>query len=144
MPSSSVIQLSTYFPDRAPTWTEVLIGVLVGINFGFDVLSPETMSWPAVVAGFLVFSVALGPGGNSPFGRRVGQWFRDIGATGRLAVIGSFALSAIVMSRFNAVPYALIADAASGGLFACFLYLIAYLVLAKEVHGWKANQANGD
>ena len=144
MPSSSVTWLSAYFPDRPPTWTEVLIGVLVGIDVGFDVLSPENMSWFAVAAGFLVFSVALGPGSNSSLGRRVGQWFRDIGVTGRLVAIGSFALSAFILSQSATVPYALIADAASGGLFACSLYLIAYLVLAKEVHGWKASQANGD
>lgn len=71
MPSNVQTRLSAYFPDRQPTWTDVLIGVLIGIDIGSDVLTPASLSWPATVTGFLSFSVALGPGARSSFGRQI-------------------------------------------------------------------------
>ncbi|ERG91319.1 MAG: hypothetical protein J07HQW1_01353 [Haloquadratum walsbyi J07HQW1] len=144
MPSAIQMRLSAYFPDRPPTWTEVLIGVLVGVQIVPDILSPFTVSWSAAITGFLAFSVALGPGANSSLGRQIGQWFREIGVTGRVAVIVVFALTTVVVFRFDAVPDALITDAASGGLFAVFLYLIIYILWAGEVSGWKSNRENSD
>jgi hypothetical protein len=90
MPSAIQMRLSAYFPDHPPTWTEVLIGALVGVQIVPDVLSPFTLSWSAAITGFLVFSVALGLGANSSLSRQIGEWFREIGVTGRVAVIGVF------------------------------------------------------
>lgn len=122
----------------------MLIGVLVGINVSYDIFNFAVVSWSAVATGFLVFSLALGPGANSFLGKRIGQWFRNIGVSGRSTVIVLFALGAVVTFQFDAVPADLIADAASGGLLATLLYLIAYVLWAGEVSGWKGNQENND
>lgn len=140
MPSTIQSRLAAYFPDRSPTWIDLLIAILIGVEVSPDVLSPATMSWPAAVTGFLVFSVALGPGANSSLGRRIGRWFRNIGVTGRFAVIVLFAIAAAITFRFDAVPNDLIADAATGGLLATFLYLSTYLLWTGEVSGWKRSQ----
>jgi len=144
MPSTIQSRLSAYFPDRSPTWIDVLIGILIGVEVGPDVLSPTTISWPAAVTGFLVFSVALGPGANSSLGRRIGQWFQSIGLTGRIAVIVLCAIAAVMTFQFDAMPNDLIADAANGGLFATLLYLITYVLWAGGVSGWKRSQENSD
>ncbi|ERG99136.1 MAG: hypothetical protein J07HQX50_00278 [Haloquadratum sp. J07HQX50] len=144
MPSGVRAILSAYFPDRSPTWAEVLTGALIGVSVGVDALSSATVSWPAGVAGFLIFTVALGPGANSSLGGQIGQWFRNISVTGRVAVIVLFMLITGVVLRFDAVPDALIADAASGGLLATLLYVIVYIAWAGEVSGWKADRDSGD
>ncbi|ERH07479.1 MAG: hypothetical protein J07HN4v3_03120 [Halonotius sp. J07HN4] len=144
MSSNSQTRLSAYFPDRQPTWTEVVIGVLIGIDIGPNVLPPASLSWPAAVTGFLAFSVALGPGANSSFGQQIGQWWRGIGVTRGIGAIVLFAVTAGVVTRFDAVPNALIVDAATGGLLATLLYLIAYIVRARGVSGWKDNSKSAE
>ncbi|ELY77448.1 hypothetical protein [Natrinema gari] len=143
---SSTVQsrLAAYFPDRSPTWIDLLIGILTGVEIGPDILSPATISWPAAVSGFLVFTIALGPGSNSSLGRWVSQWFRSIGILRRVVVIVLFALTVGIVSRFDAVPNAQIADAASGGLLATFLYLVTYIVWAGGVSDWESNRENGN
>jgi len=140
MPSTIHSRLSAYFPDRSPTWIDLLIAILIGVEVGLDVISPATISWRAAVTGFLVFSVALGPGANSPLGRRIGRWFRNIGVTGRLVVIVIFTIAAVITVRFDTVPTDLIADAASGGLLSTFLYLITYILCAGGVSDWNLNR----
>ena len=144
VPSNIQTRLSAFFPDRQPTWTEVIIGVLIGIDIGPDVLAPASLSWPAAVTGFLAFSVALGPGARSSFGRQIGQRFRSIGVTGRVAVIVLFAVTVGVVTRFDMVPSALIADVATGGLLATLLYLVTYLICAGGVSGLTSNRKNSE
>jgi hypothetical protein len=144
MPSTIQSRLTAYFPDRPPTWTEVFLAALVGVDIGTDMLTPATLSWAAACTGFILFSVALGPGANSSLGRQIGYWFRSIGFTGRVAMIALFALTIGVVFRFEAVPHAVVADAAVGGLLATLVYLLVYIILAGEVSGWKSNQEIGD
>jgi hypothetical protein len=118
----------------------VIIGILISIDIGPNVFTPASLSWPAAVTGFLAFSVALGPGANSSFGQQIGQWFRSISVMRRIAAIVLFAVTVGVVMRFDAVPNALIADAATGGLLATLLYLIAYIVRAGGVSGWSGNR----
>jgi hypothetical protein len=120
----------------------VVIGVLIGIDIGPNVLAPASVSWPAAVTGFLAFSVALGPGANSSVGHQIGQWFRGIGVPGRIAAIVLFAVTVGVITRFDAGPNALVVDAATGGLLATLLYLVAYIVRAGGVSGWKSTRKN--
>jgi hypothetical protein len=117
---------------------------LIGIDIGPNVLPPASLSWPAVVTGFLAFSVALGPRANSSFGQQIGQWWRGIGVIRGIGAIVLFAVTAGVVTRFDAVPNALIVDAATGGLLATLLYLIAYIVRARGVSGWKDNSKSAE
>lgn len=132
--------LSRYLPDRAPTWTEVVIGAFIALSIVPSFLPPSRPALPAAIIGFLAFAIALGPGARSSLGARIGRWFRDIGATGRLAVILGFAAAVAVVGVSGAVPMAPLRDAATGGLAAVLLYLTAHLVAAKEISGWIANR----
>lgn len=133
------IQFGEYFPDRSPTWTEVLlVAMIVAFILVPEALGEVTMSWPAFVAGFLAFGIALGPAGATRAGKRVGEWFGAIGVEGRLAVIGAFAVAVIASRRIAVVPDELLADAAVGGLVMVVVYFLGHVALAGGVSGWRA------
>ena len=128
--------IAAYFPDRPPTWTEVGLAALIVVATLVPRFLSDPPSVPALIVGFITFTAALGPIANTTLGARVGRWFRGIGAGGRAAVIVLFAVVVAVLFRIDAVPSDLIADAAVGGLLACVLYVLAYVLLAGEVSGW--------
>ncbi|GAB7019618.1 hypothetical protein [Halostagnicola bangensis] len=123
-----------YFPDRSPTWTEVGLAVLVIVGFAPRVLF-DSLSWPAVIVGFVGFAAAIGPGANTALGRRIGQWFRRIGFAGRATVISLFAVI-VGTARVESIPNDLLADVGVGGVFACVLFLVVYIARAGEISGW--------
>jgi hypothetical protein len=129
---------SAYFPNRHPTWTEVIIAVLFAGSVAPDFLLLSTISWPAVAVGFVVFAVAVGPATNTSLGKRIGQWFRDIGISGRATAIILFLIAVVLLYQLDWVPNTFISDAASGGILAFIVYMVAYVVWAGEVSGWKA------
>lgn len=131
-------RFSKYFPNRTPTWTEVIISVLVVGMIAPDFLSPSTISWPAATVGFVIFAVAIGPASTTSLGKRIGQWFREIGVSGRAIAIILFAITVGAIFQLDWVPTSLINDATSGGLLAVFLYTVAYVAWAGEVSGWKS------
>ena len=128
--------IAAYFPDRPPTWTEVGLAALIVVPTLVPPFRSGPPSVPALIGGFLTFTAALGPIANTTLGVRVGRWFRGIGKDGRAAVIVPFAVAVAAIFRIDAVPSELIADAAVGGLLACVLSVLAYVLLAGEVSGW--------
>lgn len=136
-------RLSTYVPDRPPTWTEIGLAVLVLIMFGSFLLLGIPW-WPAVATGFVVFALALGPVANTAFGSRVGHWFREIGKRGRTVVIILFALTVAVVARTAPESMALLGDAAYGGLAACVVYTLIHVIVAGEVSGWRPDRPEPD
>lgn len=131
--------VTRYFPDRPPTWLEVIIGALVVSMILPDFLAPKQLSWPAVLLGFLAFALAIGPVARTSFGIRIGCWFRAIGVTGRLVVISVFAFLVAIAAASDVVPLAPLSDAATGGLVAVLLYLLVYIATVREVSGWVAD-----
>ncbi|WP_436347214.1 hypothetical protein [Natronorubrum sp. FCH18a] len=127
---------SEYFPDRAPTWTEVGLCVLVVVGFLPQIHVRSAISWPAVLVGFLATAVALGPGANSALGERVGQWFTRIGIGGRAVVIVLYAIGVVVLVRSDSIPSEPLVDVGYGVLLAGVLYVVAYVAWAGEVSGW--------
>lgn len=130
--------LSTYVPDRPPTWTEVGLAALVGVMFGSSVIVRRPR-WPAVVVGFVVFALAVGPVATTSVGRRVGDWFRGIGTSGRTVVIGLFILTVAVASRTVPALMVLLGDAAYGGLAAVALFTTVHVAVAGEISGWRVD-----
>lgn len=128
--------LSTYVPDRPPTWFEVGLAVLmlglVGSSFRVG-----QQVWPAFVVGFVLFALAVGPVANTSFGRRVGDWFRGIGVSGRAAVIMLFIGLVAVVARMLPDLMELLSDVANGGLAAVVLFTTLHLLVAGEVSGWR-------
>jgi len=130
--------LSTYVPDRPPTWTEVGIAVLVVGMIAPSFVVRELL-WSAVAVGFVLFALAVGPVANTLFGRRVGDWFRAIGLSGRTTVIVLFiGLVAVVAGTLPDLMM-LLADVAYGGLAALVLYTTLHLLVAGEISGWRSD-----
>jgi len=136
-------RLSTYVPDRPPTWSEVGLAVLTLVVYGSSLTI--WLPWPpAVVAGFVAFALALGPVSNSAVGRRFGDWFRGIGYRGRGTLIVLFAIGVAVGSQFPWFPTLLLADIAYGGLGACLLFTALHLAVARDVSGWSTPRSDAD
>lgn len=96
---SGVLDASSYFPERPPTWLEVGLTVLVAGTVAGKLLRGAVVSWPALGVGFAVFALALGPGTQSALGARVGQWFRAIGTAARGALIVLCIVGFALLSR---------------------------------------------
>ncbi|ATW87253.1 hypothetical protein halTADL_0440 [Halohasta litchfieldiae] len=137
------LRLSTYVPDRPPTWTEVGLAVLVVVTHGLS-LQFRSPWLPAVLAGFVLFSLAIGPVANSTVGRRVGDWFRTIGYRGRGTLIVLFAIGVAVGAQSPVVPTLLLADIGYGGLGACVLFTALHLIVARDVSGWSTDESGVD
>jgi hypothetical protein len=131
-----------YFPDRSPTWTEVVVGLLVTVEILVEVTSSE-IALPAATLGFLTFALAVGPAANTGVGERVGGWFRARTVAERAVVIVLFFVVVVVTSRLEPVPGGLLSDFAVGGLGAVVCYLLAYLVWAGEISGRLLRRNNG-
>jgi hypothetical protein len=137
------IGLSTYLPDRPPTWSEVGLAGLVLGNFGLS-LQFGLPWWPAVLIGFISFAFALGPGANTAVGNRVGHWFRQIGNARRATVILLFVLVIATVSQLAPQLMLLLADVGYGGLAACVAFTILHVLVAGEISGWRPNRSSVD
>lgn len=136
---SAGIDVGAYFPERSPTWLEVG-GTLVAAAAGAEHVLTEPVSVPTAVVGFLLVAVAQGPAAASEVGHAPGQWFRDIGSGGRILAIVLFFAIVVVVSQFAWVPERLVTGAASGGLLAAALYVLAFVVEAGGVSGWTTDR----
>ncbi|MEA1932520.1 hypothetical protein [Halohasta litorea] len=136
-------RLTTYVPDRPPTWLEVGLAVLILVVYGLS-LTTRSLWIPAVVAGFVLFALGLGPVSNSAVGRRFGNWFRGIGYSGRGTLIVLFAVGVAVGSQSPLFPTLLLADIAYGGLGACVLFTALHLAVARDVSGWSTPRSDAD
>jgi len=135
--------LSRYLPDRPPTWSEVGLAVLVLGMIG-SAVTVRQLWWPAVIAGFVSFALALGPVANTAVGRRVGDWFQGIGKRGRAVVIVLFILTVAIASRTVPALMELLGDAAYGGLAAVVLYTTLHVAVTGEISGWWPDTADID
>jgi len=120
-----------YFPDRPPTWAEVVGSVATTFllpNFVADIDSITVAA-----AGFILFLLAL------PF-ETVENWFHRIGMAGRLLLIfGVFAGVQLIAELAPALTPTLV-DIATGGLLATLLYFTIFLLRERTVSGWTASR----
>jgi len=136
----NVFDVGSYFPDRPPTWAEVL-ATLSGV---VTVVAEQdgSMSLPVAAAGFLLCLVALGPGAATAGGQWLGRWFRGLDGVDRgLALFVLFATVAVV-SLVTRVPESGLTDALTGTLLAVLLYLLVHVVRAGGVSGWTTDTAD--
>ncbi|OYR55939.1 hypothetical protein [Halorubrum halodurans] len=122
-----------WYPDRPPTWTDVLVGVLALLWIPINLGSLRTIHWGWVGGGAAIGVVSVGPLANSRGGKRVGAWFRAIGVGGRLAVVLSFAAAVWIASNRVDVPSEIVTSAAGGFTISLVLFLLAYLIRWGEV-----------
>lgn len=129
--------LGRWFPESSPTWTDILIGLLVLVWIPLNVGHLQTIYWGWLLFGFVIGLVSVGLLANSPMGEQVGTWFRKIGALGRAISILSFAVVVwIVSGRIN-VPSEIVTSAVGGFMIFLFLYLLLYILYSGKISGWK-------
>ena len=121
-----------YFPDRPPTWAEV-IGSVGTAGFLLPNFVAEIDSPTVAAAGFILFLLAL------PF-ETVENWFHRIGMGGRVLLI--FGVFAGVQLTAELAPELtpILSDIATGGLLAVLLYFTAFLARERTVSGWTATR----
>ncbi|WP_226005546.1 hypothetical protein [Natrinema salinisoli] len=132
-----------YFPDRSPTGLEVTSGIAGGALAALQFVT-ASVSWPVVVLRFLATAVALGPAAATSLGKRIGEWFRGIGARGRGTAIVLFVVIAGLLVLSRTIPPVLLRDVSTGILLAGFLYTVAHLAWAGEVSGWTTDRDSTD
>ncbi|MCH7661148.1 MAG: hypothetical protein IH933_11425 [Euryarchaeota archaeon] len=131
--------LSSYFPNRPPTWMEVVIVAVVAVSFAPSFFSPSTLLWPAVLFGFLGFLVVAGPVANTTLGKEFGDWFQRIGGVGRLFVVFLFVVGVLALLQFSLVPPAWVDDTIAGMFLGIVVYMLSYILLAGGVSGWRSD-----
>ncbi|MDF9745493.1 hypothetical protein [Natrinema salsiterrestre] len=134
---------AAYFPDRPPTGWEVSSGVAAGALVALQFVT-ASVSWPELVLGFLAAAVALGPVATTSLGKRIGEWFREIGVGGRATVFVLFAVVVVLLGLSKTIPPVLLDGVFTGGLLAGFLYTVAHLAWAGEVSGWTTDGETTD
>ena len=120
-----------YFPNRPPTWAEVIGSV--GTTFLLPNFVAEIDSPTVAAAGFILFLLAL------PF-ETVENWFHRIGMGGRVLLI--FGVFAGVQLTAELAPELtpILSDIATGGLLAVLLYFTAFLARERTVSGWRVTR----
>lgn len=129
--------LRRWFPEHPPTWTDVIIGLLILVWVPINVGYLQTIYWGWLLFGFVIGLVSIGPLANSPIGERVGRWFRNIGILGRAISITSFAVVVwIVRGQVN-VPSEIVTSSVSGFMISILLYIFMFLLYSGEISGWE-------
>ena len=122
--------IDPYFPDRPPTWSEVLTSVLVA-----GALLPNMIvgiaSIPTVVVGFLLTTLSLAT-------KRVEEWLHRLGTSGRGILVLSVFLTTLLIALLAPDLYTLLNDAGTGILLATTIYFAVFLARERTVSGWRA------
>lgn len=107
--------LSALLPNYTPTWTDVVVWILVAVSLFFDLFTESTTwIWTWVVVGFLLTMIAVGPVTKTSVGRLIGNWFQEIGVAGRGLVILLFLAGALGLINLLNIPNRLVDSFANG------------------------------
>ena len=120
-----------YFPNRPPTWAEVLGSVATAFLLPNFVAAIDSL--PVAAAGFILFLLAL------PF-KAVEDWFHRIGMAGRFLLIAGVFMGVQLIAELAPQLTPILADVATGGLLATLLYFTAFLARERTVSGWTATR----
>ncbi|WP_436909764.1 hypothetical protein [Halosimplex marinum] len=125
-----------WLPDRTPTWTDVLVGILGAVLFLSNLTTLARPDWPWVAGGFVATAVVLGPVAQSSVAARVGERFRDGGTLVGVALIATFVAVAWVLRDVVGVPQPILSGVASGVFLASAVFVAAHVLLRRAVEGW--------
>jgi hypothetical protein len=78
--------------------------------------SATDVRWPWLLAGALVFGVAVGPAHSTTVAGRVGAWFRGVGVAGRALTLVAVAAPAWLLPRLVPWTGAPLTSFGTGGL----------------------------
>lgn len=122
------------FPDRSPTVADLVVAC--GAVLFLAINTPDVHHWYVAAVGAVAGVIVMGPLAQTPIGRRAESAFRDIGIAGRAVVL---ALSIVAMAALPSVlpvPIETLIDVTVGVMVAVPVYVLAYLVVARDIGGW--------
>ncbi|WP_135364200.1 hypothetical protein [Halosimplex halophilum] len=125
-----------WLPERTPTWTDVLVGILGAVLFLSNLTTLPGLDWPWVAGGFVATAVVLGPVAQSSLAARVGEWSRGGGALVGVALIATFVAVAWVLRDVVGVPQPVLSGVASGVFLASAAFVAAHVLSQRTVEGW--------
>jgi hypothetical protein len=131
-----ILNVGNYFPDRPPTWSDVVTVVSGLLYIGISVQSFQSSSLPAVALGFSSTVILIGPVAQTRVGKRIGRWVTEIGPDGRATVIGLFAIAVIVTFVFVGTPPEFIREAVLGTMMGYLLVMAAHILKERRIEGW--------
>ena len=137
-------RLATYFPDRSPTWTEVLIVLLVIVGFVPSFFATPPQSSFVFAAGFVLALVLVGPVANSRPGRRLNESFDRFSPLARVFVLTFVILGIGLPFWVGPLPNWVLGDATIGAVISMLVYYIAFVAIAGEISGWTTQQSVDD
>ncbi|ATW87613.1 hypothetical protein halTADL_0815 [Halohasta litchfieldiae] len=122
-----------YFPNRPPTWSELLMIVLAAGTLLPNMIA-DIDSVPTVAIAFFLSTAALAT-------ERIEEWFHRIGTSGRGLLILSVFLGTFLIALLAPGLYTLFNDTVTGMLLATILYFGAFLARERTVSGWTTPDA---
>ena len=128
---------SRWFPDRAPTWSEVLLTPASVFMVTTILMTSPGVSWPAVALGVVLTVTTLGPFTATASGRRFDDWGRKQSPRQRAAVILLFAGGVWLVAELALVPPAWLTNAAVGVLLGTAVYVVGHVADAGTISGWR-------
>lgn len=128
--------LSEQFPDRPPTWNDIVIAVIAISWMPLYRTDLGEISWAMAMGGFVSFFVIRGPVANSTIGMRFGSWWKAIGLRGRAVGIILYAVGVWITSQLIYIPVTLVSSIVAGGMLAIAVFVFLRVLSAREVSGW--------
>ena len=124
MAGSVTATLSAFVPDYTPTWIDGFVAIIAAFEL-FTNLSGESSGWewPWVAAGFALCLFLAGPIAKSSVGRFAGDWFREVGISGRVIVIVLFAIGLYSLFSLFSIPSGPVTNGANG----IFLWVLVFV-----------------
>jgi len=128
--------LRRWLPERPPTWTDVLAGLLILVWLPLNVGDLQTIYLSWFLFGSVAGLVSMGPLANSLIGERTGTWFRKIGVLGRAVSILAFVDIVWFVRGQVDLPGKIVTSAIGGFLLSILVYTLSYILSAGEISGW--------
>lgn len=130
------LSIAAFFPDRPPTWTEVILAVGVATVTLPETFAASAVSWPTFGGGALLTGLALGAVSATASGRRFRRWLRTIDPMVRAVGIIGLLVACSIPIWLELLSPSLLIDVASGALAATIVYMFAHLAWAQSIAGW--------
>ena len=123
------------FPNRSPTAVDLVAAC--GAVLFLAISAPDVHRWYLTAVGAVAGVIVMGPLAQTPIGRRVGSTLRDIGIAGRGIVLALGIVAVAALPSVLPVPTATLIDVTVGVIVAIPVYVLAHLVVARDIDGWR-------
>lgn len=134
MPSRT--PLSALFPDRTPTWTDVLVGLLALAWIPLQLRGRGSIAPLPAALGFVAVLTLLGPVAATSVGRRAERRFRETDPVVRAMLVLVLLVPLLAALRLTDPPSAAVVGGAVGGMVGIAAFVLLHVLHAGEVSGW--------